>query len=82
MRVRNLAAVLRAVLARPDLWASSLSLTLRLIPNGWWRHGPMPPRSYLDYRGRAVYGMPLSQVPPVDFIRYLEWCKSFPGPIR
>lgn len=70
-----------AVLSRPDLWITAVALTWRLVPDGWLRHGPFPPRAYLDYRGRAVYGMPLVEVPARDFIRYLEWCKAFPGPI-
>lgn len=81
-RARHIMTVVQAVLGRPDLWGAALALMLRLVPNGWWRHGPIPPRAYLDYRGKAVYGMPLSEVPAVDFIRYLEWCKAFPGPIH
>lgn len=50
---------------------------LRLKPD----HGLFPPRDYLAYRGEKVYGAPLSQAPPGEFIRYLEWCKAFPRPI-
>lgn len=79
--MRNLIGVTAAVVRRPDLWGTSLSLVLRLIPDRPFRRGPFPPGQYLRYRGQAVYGMPLSLVPAVDFIRYLEWCKSFPGPV-
>lgn len=81
-RLRNVTSVTQAVFLRPDLWAAALALAIRLVPNDWWRRGPIPPRDYLDYRGRAVYGLPLYEVPAVDFIRYLEWCKAFPGPIH
>lgn len=81
-RTRHILTVIRAVLLRPDLWGAGVGLARRLIPNGWWLRGPLPPRAYLDYRGRAVYGMPLSEVPAFDFVRYLEWCKAFPGPIE
>jgi len=80
-QLRNVVAVIRAVLLRPDLWAAALALTGRLVPSDWWRRGPIPSREYLDYRGRAVYGIRLSEVPAVDLLRYLEWCKAFPGPI-
>jgi hypothetical protein len=75
-------ALLLAVLGRPRLWGAAVGLAWRLVPDGWARRGPLPPREYLDYRGRAVYGMPLSDVPAEDFVRYLEWCKTFPGPIE
>lgn len=81
-RMHNLIRIGAAVLGRPDLWIAALLLALRLVPDQWWRHGPFPERSYLEYRGNAVYGMPLALIPPVDFVRYLEWCKAFPGPIR
>lgn len=70
------------VLRRPDLWMTLLRLVARLIPNRWWRNGPWPSRDYLEYRGRAVYGMPLSSIPASEFLAYLEWCKTFPAPIR
>ena len=75
---KNLIATVVALLLRPDLWLSTVRLFLRLIPS---RIRPWPSREYLDYRGRAVYGMPLLQIPPSDFIRYVEWCKAFPGPV-
>lgn len=81
-RTRHILTVIRAVLLRPDLWPAGLGLAGRLVPDRWWLNGPIPPREYLDYRGRSVYGMPLSEVPALDLIRYLEWCKAFPGPIE
>jgi hypothetical protein len=71
-----------ALIARPDLWFTSLRATLRLVPAKWWRNGLIPPRRYIEYRGVAVYGMPLHSVPAGEFIRYLEWCRAFPGPVR
>lgn len=71
-----------ALLKRPDLWMTAIRSAFRLIPDRWWRYGPLPRKDYLDYRGNAVYGMSLTCVPPIDFIRYLEWCRAFPGPIR
>jgi len=71
-----------AVARRPRLWVPALAAISRFIPNGWVRGGPLPSRAYLDYRGPAVYGMPLSKVPAAEVIRYLEWCKAFPGPVR
>jgi hypothetical protein len=81
-RAVNTARVGAALLRRPHLWATALALALRLVPWPWGRRGPLPDRAYLAYRGEAVYGMPLSAIPPGDVVRYLEWCRSFPGPIR
>lgn len=78
-RVLRIAA---ALLRRPDLWSSAGALVIRMVPNQWWRRGPLPRSEYLAYRGTAVYGMPLIEIPPPEFIRYLEWCRAFPGPIR
>lgn len=81
-QVAHIVRVLVALLRRPDLWWPAITLAGRLIPNQWLSRGPFPDRIYLDYRGQAVYGMPLSRIPAVDFIRYLEWCRDFPGPIE
>lgn len=80
-RVRNLLSVMWALLRRPELWVTAGALAVRLVPNDWWR-GITPPVEYLHYRGPSVYGAEMSEIPAVDFIRYLEWCKAFPGPIR
>jgi hypothetical protein len=73
---------LGALLKRPDLWLISVQTAVRLIPDSWWRRGPLPTHEYLEYRGSAVFGVPLAEVPANEFIRYLEWCKAFPGPIH
>ena len=73
-RLANLLRVALAVLRRPDLWRALAGVAARM--------GPLPDRAYLRYRGQAVYGTPLSLIPPPDVVRYLEWCKAFPGPIR
>jgi hypothetical protein len=78
--IRNLVRTIVAVAVRPDLWTATVRLMFRLLPDRWWRE-PLPSREYVEYRGGAVYGMPVLQIPPADFIRYLEWCKAFPGPI-
>lgn len=74
--------IVSALITRPGLWAAAVGLAFRLVPSRWWRNGLLPPREYLEYRGIAVYGMPLTRVPASEFIRYLEWCKAFPGPVR
>jgi hypothetical protein len=73
-RVANVLRVALALLRRPDLWLPLAGVAARM--------GPRPARAYLRYRGQAVYGAPLSLIPPPDVVRYLEWCKAFPGPIR
>jgi hypothetical protein len=74
--------LLLAVLRRPDLWVTAARAAGRFVPDRWWRRGPVPPRAYLAYRAGGIYGAPLLRVPPEDLIRYLEWCRRFPGPIR
>jgi len=81
-RILHAIRLVIALVRRPDLWASAIGLAVRLVPNQWWRRGPIPPHDYLAYRGNAVYGMPVSTIPVSDFLRYLEWCKAFPGPIH
>lgn len=76
--VRSILTLMR----RSDLWYPALRLLLRHIPSRCWKDGFFPPTYYLQYRGSAVYGMPLAQVPSDDFIQYLEWCRDFPGPVR
>jgi hypothetical protein len=73
-RLANLLRVALAVARHPRLWGTLAGVAARM--------GPLPDRAYLRYRGAAVYGTPLSRIPPEDVIRYLEWCKAFPGPIR
>lgn len=80
-QVSEFLKVVVAVLRRPDLWLAAGGVLLRMVPNNWLTMGPMPTRSYLDYRGQAVYGTSLLRIPAHDVVRYLEWCKAFPGPI-
>jgi len=40
--------------------------------------GLIPSRQYLRFRART-YGMPLVDMPAADVIRYLNWCRTFPG---
>lgn len=81
-RLRNIVAIVAALLSRPDLWRECAGVLWRMLPNDWIRRGPLPPIDYIDYRGQAVYGMPLIDIPKDEFIRYMEWCKAFPGPVR
>jgi hypothetical protein len=72
----------KVLLGRPDLWGTAVGVGLRLMPDRWWRKGIVPPKDYLTYRTRIVYGLPFDEMPPAELIRYLEWCKLFPGPIQ
>jgi dihydroorotate dehydrogenase (NAD+) catalytic subunit len=80
-RIAHLVFVMSQISRRPDLWSSAVRLAARFVPDRWWRRGPFPSRSFLAYRGTAVYGMRLSEIPAEDIVRYLEWCRDFPGPI-
>ena len=72
----------KALVTRPDLWWTTIRLVFRLVPNQWWRRGPWPRREYLEYRTKAVYGLALDDMDPQEFVRYVEWCKAFPAPVR
>ena len=63
-----------AVLGRPRLWLAAVRLGLRMVPD----RGLIPSRQYLRFRART-YGMPLVDMPAADVIRYLNWCRTFPG---
>ncbi|MFZ4669195.1 MAG: hypothetical protein ACOYML_07850 [Microthrixaceae bacterium] len=80
----------RAVLRRPDLWATAIRQAFRLAPRGWWRRPPflpLPAGSYLRFRMVTAYG---GDGEPGheqgdgdidragDLITYLEWCRAWP----
>ncbi|MGH9076808.1 MAG: hypothetical protein ACRDY0_05045 [Acidimicrobiales bacterium] len=81
-RRRRLGRLAWEVAHRPHLWAAAAALAVRMVPRQWWRRGLLPPPTYLEYRAEGVYGAPLTEVSPADFVGYLEWCRAFPGPIR
>jgi len=73
------AAVVRAVLARPDLWWTALCALGRLAPPGWWRarpHLPLPDDRLWGFRMVTAYGSPDTVPCAPDVISYLEWCRS------
>ena len=79
--IRKVLRTALALLRRPALWSAAIALALRLVPNQWWRRGPLPPREYLEYRANAVYGCRLVDIPADALIDYLEWCKAYPRPV-
>ena len=72
----------RVLSARPDLWGTAIGVGLRLVPDRWWRKGIVPSTEYFNYRTQTVYGLPLDEMSPAEIVRYLEWCKIFPGPVQ
>ena len=73
-------ALARALLRRPDLWASAL----RFVPPAWWRRrppSPVPPADYLRFRMETMYGT-AGELEPEELIRYLEWCRRVRPPAR
>ncbi len=77
----------RALVARPDLWATAITAGLSLAPNGWWRRRPflpLPDRDWLRFRLVTAYGGDgrlddESPFRPEDLITWLEWRKHWPG---
>ena len=73
-------AVVAAVAARPDLWATALRRGARLAPRGWWRRWPplpAPDRAYLRFRARTAYGDPDHVPEPTDVLNWLQWCREW-----
>jgi len=78
-----MAALLGAVLVRPGLWVTGLTVLFRLARPGWWRRWPPVPRadpSYWQFRMETVYGGDGSGRPPTaDALAYLRWCRRTRG---
>lgn len=69
----------RAVLARPRLWATALRQAGRLAAPGWWKRAPflpVPDPDYLGFRMETQYGSATHGPEPADLVAYLEWCQA------
>ena len=80
------AAVVRAVVLRPDLWVTAVRQVFRLAPRRWWRRRPflpVPSREYVEFRMVTQYGgghgEPLAPAAAADVVHYLEWCREWNG---
>ncbi len=72
-------AIVKAALARPDLWWTGLGAVRRLAAPGWWRsppHLPVPDQGLWAFRMITAYGSPDADPEAADMISYLEWCRS------
>lgn len=78
------AAMVRAVAARPDLWWTALGALRRLAAPGWWAAPPrlpLPAGELWAFRMVTAYGRS-DQVPdPDDVLAFLEWCRSTARPV-
>jgi hypothetical protein len=73
------AVLVRALLARPDLWWTGAGVLWRLTPSRWWRGGshlPLPHDAWWRFRMVTAYGRPDAWPTSRDVIAYLEWCRS------
>jgi hypothetical protein len=71
--------IVRAVLARPDLWWAALGALRRLAAPGWWRttpYLPLPDDRLWAFRMVTAYGRPDAVPQAVDVISYLTWWRS------
>ena len=76
---RDAAAVLVAVLLRPDLWWTALGELKRLAPRLWWRtapHLPLPDRRLWEFRMVTAYGRSDAVPTRADVVSFLEWCRA------
>ncbi len=72
----------RAVLGHPALWPTALGQLWRLRRSDWWQRPPflpLPGAGYLRFRMVTAYGEPTRSPDPADVVRYLEWCRRWPG---
>lgn len=79
-RVRDLVALVRAVVARPRLWPTAARQWRRTLPEGWWRRAPylpVPDRDYVRFRLTTHQGGSDGPVRAADVVHYLQWCRSW-----
>jgi hypothetical protein len=84
---REVAALVGAVVRRPDLWWTALGELKRLAPRLWWRTRPrlpLPDRRLWEFRMVTAYGRPDAVPDGADVISFLEWCRAVAasGPAR
>ena len=76
---REVAALVGAVLGRPDLWFTAVGELRRLAPRLWWRtppHLPLPDRRLWEFRMVTAYGRPDAVPDRADVVAFLEWCRA------
>jgi len=82
MRLRQMVAVVAAVLSRPDLWVTALRQFRVLARPRWWARAPflpVPDADYLKFRLVTAYGGDGTATPDAaDLIAYLVWCRAYP----
>lgn len=79
-RLRWLARVGLAILARPGLWPVALRQGRRMAPCRWWATRPflpLPDERYLAFRLQTMYGDNGASADPADLLRWLEWCRRW-----
>lgn len=69
-----------ALLRRPDLWRTAARVARVHAPTGWWRRKPylpIPDDGWMDFRFETAFADVDGRPEPVQFIEYLEWCRSW-----
>jgi hypothetical protein len=72
-------SMVAAVVARPDLWWTTLGAVRRMAAPRWWRsppYLPLPGRRLWAFRMVTAYGHPDAWPPAPDVVGYLEWCRG------
>jgi hypothetical protein len=77
---RDVAVVLRAVVAHPSIWWAGLAAVSRMARTGWWRRPPflpLPGQSYWHFRLVTAFGGTKSETAMAgsDVVAYLRWCQ-------
>lgn len=82
MAALSVVPIIRALVTRPDLWATAAMSGLSLAPTGWWRRKPflpVPSPDWTHFRLVTAYGGDGSELRPSDVVTWLEWRKTWPG---
>ena len=69
-----------ALLKRPDLWPTALTVGWRHVPDRWWAESPrlpMPDADWLDFRLETAFAHRDGRPDAHQFIEYLEWSRQF-----
>ncbi len=75
--------LLAAIALKPQLLLTAAALTIRCRPVKWWcpPRFVLPSREWIEFRLGAVFGRTYGDLEIDDVVRYLAWCRSFPGPV-
>lgn len=77
------AALVLALVRRPNLWSTAWRTVTGLSSDGWWRRPPflpIPDDGWMHFRLETAYGGDGSgPMRAEDLLTFLEWKRDFPA---